>query len=280
MTLEPKARHSIMPTSRSFRTIRASSAALPISSPGWRPSPSPIAAFHDRAGRRRHPAAGLCPPRHGELPGPHRLDPVHVFFGDERCVPPDDCAATSAWRVRRCSTTYRWRRATSIASAGRTIRRWRRWPASKRCCGCSAPRRPLPSTSSAWAWANGHTASLFPGTAALREAGAVGRAAVRRGDGDVARVTFTTALINAARNVAFLVEGAGKAEMLWNVEGPDQGDGRPADSSFSREWSTASGWYGGGAAGSSPTNRLLTEHGPLLVDRSCFLPAAVGRCYH
>ena len=74
----------------------------------------------------------------------------------------------------------------------------------------------------------GHTASLFPGTAALRE----------RERWVVAqyvevmetwRVTFTAPLINAARGVAFLIEGAGKARMLWNVrQGPYQPDVWPA----------------------------------------------------
>ena len=27
---------------------------------------------------------------------------VHVFFGDERCVPPDHPERTTAWRTRRC----------------------------------------------------------------------------------------------------------------------------------------------------------------------------------
>ena len=43
------------------------------------------------------------------------------------------------------------------------------------------------------------------------------------------RVTFTTSLINAARYVAFMAEGAGKAQMLWNVlKGPYQPDVWPA----------------------------------------------------
>jgi 6-phosphogluconolactonase len=43
------------------------------------------------------------------------------------------------------------------------------------------------------------------------------------------RVTFTPILINAARHIAFLVEGAGKREALRRVlEGPDQPEVLPA----------------------------------------------------
>jgi 6-phosphogluconolactonase len=75
---------------------------------------------------------------------------------------------------------------------------------------------------------NGHTASLFPGTAALREKE---RLVVAQYVEVTAtwRVTFTAPLINAARHVAFLVEGVGKAQMLWNViEGPYQPDAWPS----------------------------------------------------
>jgi len=43
------------------------------------------------------------------------------------------------------------------------------------------------------------------------------------------RVTFTAPLINAARHVAFMAEGPGKAKMLQNVlEGPYQPDVWPS----------------------------------------------------
>jgi 6-phosphogluconolactonase len=67
---------------------------------------------------------------------------------------------------------------------------------------------------------DGHTASLFPGTAAL----AVTDRLVAENQVEklnTIRLTFTAPLINAARHVAFLVAGAGKSERLAQVlDGP------------------------------------------------------------
>ena len=63
---------------------------------------------------------------------------------------------------------------------------------------------------------NGHTASLFPGTAVLDEQERW-VADVHVLEGDLDRVTLTAPLINAARTVAFLVAGGGKAEILRQV---------------------------------------------------------------
>jgi 6-phosphogluconolactonase len=67
---------------------------------------------------------------------------------------------------------------------------------------------------------DGHTASLFPGTAPIHET----RALVVSHWVDklnTTRLTFTPTLINAAGTVAFLVGGAGKAGMLAKVlDGP------------------------------------------------------------
>ncbi|BAD79182.1 6-phosphogluconolactonase [Synechococcus elongatus] len=58
---------------------------------------------------------------------------------------------------------------------------------------------------------DGHTASLFPGTAALEEQSRL----VTVGDrGGQPRLTFTAPLINQARTVVFLVSGAAKQEAL------------------------------------------------------------------
>jgi 6-phosphogluconolactonase len=63
---------------------------------------------------------------------------------------------------------------------------------------------------------DGHTASLFPGTRAIHEdqklvvANEVPKL-------ETVRLTFTPLLINAARNVLFLVSGTGKAEVFQQV---------------------------------------------------------------
>lgn len=63
---------------------------------------------------------------------------------------------------------------------------------------------------------DGHTLSLFPGTAAIRNSDDIVVAHhVDKLDAD--RLTFTPLLANAARKVVFLVGGAGKSDMLNNV---------------------------------------------------------------
>ena len=67
--------------------------------------------------------------------------------------------------------------------------------------------------------ADGHTASLFPGTAALRETErwVVPNHAPPAG---TLRVTLTFPVLNAAANVLFLVAGADKAERVKQVLEP------------------------------------------------------------
>jgi 6-phosphogluconolactonase len=75
---------------------------------------------------------------------------------------------------------------------------------------------------------DGHTASLFPGTAALSVTDRlVTENPVEKLD--AIRLTFTAPLINAARHVAFLVAGAGKAERLAQVlDGPQDPEQLPS----------------------------------------------------
>lgn len=142
---------------------------------------------------------------------------AQIFFGDERCVPPDD--ARSNYRMAREA----WFGPAALPAA--TIHRLR---------GEDDPARATLAYEQELAQLfrtqtfpafdlillgmgdNGHTASLFPGTAALR---ATTRWVVPQYVEVMQtwRVTFTAPLINAARSVAFLVEGAPKAQMVWNV---------------------------------------------------------------
>jgi 6-phosphogluconolactonase len=75
---------------------------------------------------------------------------------------------------------------------------------------------------------DGHTASLFPGTEAIHETERwVSAHFVEKLN--AWRITLTPVMLNAAANVAFLVEGEGKAERLKEVlEGPAQPDVLPA----------------------------------------------------
>lgn len=75
---------------------------------------------------------------------------------------------------------------------------------------------------------DGHTASLFPGTAAILESERLAMSH-RVEKLDATRLTFTPPLINAARHVAFLVGGASKAETLAAVlDGPIDVDKLPS----------------------------------------------------
>lgn len=156
-------------------------------------------------------------------------DRVHIFFGDERCVPPED--ARSNYRMVRET----WLDHAPIPPGNIHRIRGEEDPA------CEALRYEqemarLHRTNALPAFDlvllglgdNGHTASLFPGTAVLRER----ERWVSAQYVEVMqswRVTFTAPLINAARRVAFLVEGAGKAQMVRNLlEGPYQPEVWPA----------------------------------------------------
>jgi len=154
---------------------------------------------------------------------------THVWFGDERCVPSED--ARSNYRMARealldhvalpPANVHRIRGEIDPAQAALTyeqeMQRFFRV--------ATLPRFDLILLGMG---DNGHTASLFPGTAVLREES---RWVAPQYVEIMAtwRVTLTAPLINAARDVAFLVEGAAKADMLWNVlQGPYQPDVWPA----------------------------------------------------
>ncbi|MBX3330445.1 MAG: 6-phosphogluconolactonase [Nitrospira sp.] len=151
-----------------------------------------------------------------------RLDWSHIFFlfGDERCVPPDHpesnfkMAYTSLFQPLNihedhiCRMKGEYEDPTAAAlEYEETIRRLTTNPSSK---------VPLIDLVLLGLGDDGHTASLFPGTAALREQNkivTVGHAPT----GIRSRLTLTLGVLNHAAVVLFLVTGSGKAEIVRRV---------------------------------------------------------------
>ena len=154
---------------------------------------------------------------------------VQVLWGDERCVPPDH--VESNYRMARetlldrvpvpAENVHRIRGEDDPATAAgvyeATLRALLRTPAGARIdlvlLGLGE---------------DGHTASLFPGSATAREQTRWVMAA-RAAAASMWRITLTPAVINAAAEVLFLVSGGAKAGILRRViEGPCRPQELPA----------------------------------------------------
>lgn len=154
---------------------------------------------------------------------------VYIFFGDERCVPPND--SDSNYRMLHESlisrvpipdtNVYRMKGELDPgASAEDYEKRLRSYFADSEWPEFDLVLLGLGS--------DGHTASLFPGTGALTEierwvaANYVARL-------QSYRVTLTLPAINAAHNIAFLVTGKEKAATLREVlQEPEPSEKFPA----------------------------------------------------
>ena len=148
---------------------------------------------------------------------------VHVFWGDERCVPPD-----------HPDSNYRMARETLLNHVpippAQVHRMPGELPPAEAAVAYEAELREF-FASAAWPafdlvllglGDDGHTASLFPGTAALAETERwVAANWVEKLD--TWRLTLTVPAINQAAQVVFLVAGAAKADRLRQVlRGPYQ----------------------------------------------------------
>lgn len=155
-----------------------------------------------------------------------RLDwsKVHIFWGDERCVPPDHL--DSNYRMARQalldnvpippSNVYRIRGELKPDEAAAD------YESQLRSFFGGEPRFDLVLLGMG---ADGHTASLFPRSTAL-EAGEALVVATYVDELRVWRVTLTANAINSAANVVFLVAGKSKAE---RVKQAIEGDANPRD---------------------------------------------------
>jgi 6-phosphogluconolactonase len=144
---------------------------------------------------------------------------VFIYFGDERCVPPDD--ERSNYRMAReafldavpipSSNVHRIR---GEIDPGQAVNEY--------ASTLRANLGPLPQLDLVMLGLgeDGHTASLFPGNAQEIEAHSLVEAAYAQSQA-MWRVTITPNVINAALRVVFAVEGAQKARALAAVyEGP------------------------------------------------------------
>lgn len=157
---------------------------------------------------------------------------LQVFWGDERQVAPDH--ADSNYRMARDALLAQvplpaaniHRIPAELPDADRAARRYEAAIRQAFALGTGAlPRFDLILLGLG---ADGHTASLFPGTAALAETQRLA-VANRVNQLDAWRITLTLPVINCARTVVFLVSGADKAAALARVlEGTDEAATLPA----------------------------------------------------
>jgi 6-phosphogluconolactonase len=160
---------------------------------------------------------------------------VHVFWGDERCVPPDDPA--SNYRMARE------RLLDHVPVSSPQVHRIH--GEDDPTAAAAAYERELRATLATGSLDlvllgmgnDGHTASLFPSTPAVREPQRWVIAHQVVGAPSAAwRITMTPLVLNRAADVLFLVTGADKAATLPRVlEGPLDPDALPSQSIAPRD---------------------------------------------
>lgn len=153
-------------------------------------------------------------PQQGRVPWAN----VHLFWGDERCVPPTDPASNYhlASQIFISSlpippdNIHRIPGELGATGAARAYER----DLLDYFCG-PHPRFDLVVLGLG---VDGHTASLFPGSAALEERERLAMAVTASyQDRPSERVTMTPRAINSARHVLFLVTGSAKASIVRDV---------------------------------------------------------------
>lgn len=160
-------------------------------------------------------------PYRGLLP----WDRIHVFWGDERFVPPDDARSN----YRMAYTTLLGHVPippgnihpvqTDDVTPEEAARLYQATLARVYGADTLDPARPLFDVNLLGLGTDGHTASLFPGTPALAERHAWAVAVTP--EGEPTRITLTYPALNSSRHVAFMVSGLNKRDMLARVRAGD-----------------------------------------------------------
>ncbi|MFN2289781.1 MAG: 6-phosphogluconolactonase [Anaerolineae bacterium] len=149
---------------------------------------------------------------------------VHLFWGDERCVPPDDPGSnyymaeeTLLRHVPVPSENIH--RIQGELAPDQAVRAYGRDLEDFFCGPHTRFDLMLLGLGS-----DGHTASLFPDSATLQEtARLVAAAEAHYEDRPASRITLTLPVINTSRHILFLVSGSSKAEILQQVLSEPQG---------------------------------------------------------
>lgn len=155
----------------------------------------------------------------------HRVEwpQVDLFFGDERCVPPDhpDSNYAMASEALISKVAIPAKNVHRIIGEGKPGESATLYENQLRTffAGASWPRFDLVLLGMG---EDGHTASLFPGSDALNEKSKWVVPAKPPGSKHD-RITLTVPVFNHAARVVFLVTGAGKAERLAQVLRPQPG---------------------------------------------------------
>ena len=157
---------------------------------------------------------------------------IHFFWGDERHVPPDHqdsnyrMAHEVLFRHLPIAPDHIHRMPSELPDARKGADRYE--DVLRRHFAVSAPDVPRFDCMLLGMGPDGHTASLFPGTQAVREPHRL-VAAPWVETLQTYRITCTPVLLNHARQVTFLIQGTHKAHMLRTVlEGPFQPDAYPS----------------------------------------------------
>jgi 6-phosphogluconolactonase len=152
-------------------------------------------------------------------------DRTHLFWGDERFVPHDD-ALSNFRMVKEALLDHAPIPEDNIhpvPTDGAPADAAARYQTTLQTFyGADAldPEKALFDVNLLGLGADGHTASLFPGTDVLNERTAWTAAVV--GVKDEARITLTYPALESSRHAAFLVEGEGKADMLARLLSGDR----------------------------------------------------------
>jgi 6-phosphogluconolactonase len=142
-------------------------------------------------------------------------DKMHFFWGDERCVPPDDAEscyqqAYSTWLAHVPVPETNLHRAKGELGPALATEDYTRQLKANAEPGLTWPRFDLALLGLG---ADGHTAALFPGSLETNGLPVVAVTA-HYGDRPAKRVSMTPDVFNAARKVVFLATGQEKAQAL------------------------------------------------------------------